>query len=247
MNNYISKTFSFIKSFMFYLIYYRPTKAALNFIDNYVTSDNFIQGIIDRWDEESLIIYYQKLEYKDINIFNYDNKTLDLIYENLVNENYITLMLMIMTHQNMRINDYYKFYLLVKDNKLLKEKLYENLNFRKHIIKYIEKSKLKFNENISFKVIYKKTNNLNNNISCALCFEDIIQNDFYSKCKICKTEMDIPCLNQWIKMEKNNCIMCRKYLLDDNESYNLILLQKYLDYLIISKELDLYRFNEFPT
>jgi hypothetical protein len=78
------------------------------------------------------------------------------------------------------------------------------------------------------------------------CYEDL-NNTYYSCCKRCKTELDLSCLNQWIKMDKNTCITCRINLLDDNESYNLILLQKYLDYLIISKELDLYRFDELPS
>ncbi len=248
MQNYITKTFIYLKSFMYYLIYYRPTKAALNYIENYLTPDNFLNGIVDRWEENVLLDYYQKLEYNNIDLFDYDNKTLDLIFENLIDGQYITLMLMIMTHRNMRINDYYKFYLLVKDINLLKEKLYENLNFRKHVLKYIEKSKLKFDEKVSFKIIYKRLNNVNNNnISCGLCFEDINENNFFTRCKICKTEMDISCMNQWIKMDKNSCIMCRKNLLDEKESFNLILLQKYLDYLIICKELDLYRLNEFPS
>ncbi len=279
MKNYIYKTFSFMKSFVFYLIYYKPTKAALNYIENYISIENFLNGICERWDEKLLISYFQRLEHHEIDIFEQDNTTIDLVYENLIDGNYISLMLMIMTCKNMRINDYYKFYLLVKDNYLIKNKLYENLNFRKHVLKYIEKSKLKFNENISFKIIFKGNNfnnninyiNYNNNmntfscseshgkrlslssqwesgvISCALCFEDINENNFYTRCKICKTEMDISCMNQWIKMDKNSCIMCRKNLLDEKESFNLILLQKYLDYLIISKELDLYRLNEFPS
>ncbi len=252
MQNFLSKTYSFIKNFMFYLIYYKPTKAALNYIQNFVSPENFLEGICERLSESVLIEYYQKMEYNNINIYDYDNKTIDLLYENLVDGNYTSLMLMITSNPNMRINDYYCYYLLIKNNQLLKEKLFENKNFHKHIIQFIKKSKIKFNDKLSFKIKFKNNhnhnidNNIENNISCMSCYEDL-NNTYYSCCKRCKTELDLSCLNQWIKMDKNTCITCRINLLDDNESYNLILLQKYLDYLIISKELDLYRFDELPS
>ncbi len=246
MSNYIKKTFIFFKNCLMFLIYYQPSKAAMNYIENYISTDNLLEGITERWSESCLIEYYQKLEYNNLNIFDNNNQIIDLLYENLIDGNYTKLMLMIMTNEKMRINDYYKFYLLVKHNILIKEKLYKNPKFRNHLYNYIEKSKTKFNENISFKILLKKREN-NNHKSCLLCYEDIMENTFYSKCKICKSELDLKCLNDWIKMDKNSCVLCRKNLLDEKESFNLILLQKYLDYLIISKELDLYGLNEFPS
>lgn len=256
MKNYIFQKFKFFKNCILYLIYYQPSKAALNYIENYISIDNFLEGLSERWSETTLIEYYHKLENNDLNIYDCDNQLIDLVHENLVDGNYTSLMILLMANSKIKIPDYYKFYLLVKNNQLLKEKLFENQNFRKHIIKYLEKNKNKYNDNISFKIKYYKNgmnlfdsnNNLlnNENKSCMSCYEDI-HYSYFTKCKKCKAEMDLVCMNEWLRMDKNTCIICRTYLLNENEYYNLILLQKYLDYLIISNELKLNRFYEFPT
>ena len=38
--------------------------------------------------------------------------------------------------------------------------------------------------------------------------------------------MDISCMNQWIKMNKNTCIMCRKRTYIDDEQYFMMNVMK---------------------
>lgn len=240
---FFKNTYSFFKNIMMFLIYYRPTKAMMIYIENYVSIENFVEGVKERWTEESLIEYYQKLEYQNQNLFDYDNKLVYALYDELIDAKYETLLIMIISNNNFRTNDYYKFIQKLEGFDKAKNVLFNKKCFQNNMNSYIEKTKKKINNKLSFNIIINNDSQNNNKLEninecdCTICFESI-ENKNISECKQCKTKVDLECLSKWLKLNKTKCIMCRQELIYDSEYvtqnlkdyYNL---HKYIDYIEI--------------
>lgn len=164
--------------------------------------------------EEEMIAEWKKMNINKIYLQNASKVELKYIMKRMVEKGYKRLMTEIIQNPRMKFPDYYEIFVLLEREgwEDVRNVFLELPRVQMHMKRFVEKRNEKMDSRVGYRI-----KNMEEEEECAICLELLKKDERIIECKTCRLKLDVKCWKNWIREEKNQCLMCRSLWFHENQ------------------------------
>ena len=226
--------------YMLFLIFIFPYMNFRRMISVYVY---FQLKLENAESEEEMMEEWRKMNVQKIFLQNASKTELKYIFQRMIEKDYKRLMMQVLENPRMKFPDYYEMLVLLEREgwEDVRHHFLQLPRVKNHMQRFVKKKSEKMRNQIGFHVIPFGNNMFSQSESqmkqieteeeCAFCLDLLSKREKIIECKTCRLKLDIRCWKQWIREEKNNCLMCRSIWFPNRRTKELM---KWTEYASIT-------------
>ena len=177
--------------------------------------------------EDEMIEEWRKMNIQKIYLQNASKMELKYIFQRMVEKDYKRLMMQVLENSRMKFPDYYEMLILLEREgwEDVRNHFLQLPRVKIHIEHFVKKKNVKMIHKIGYQM-----KQIESDEECAFCLDLLSKREKIIECKTCRLKLDIRCWKQWIREEKNNCLMCRSTWFSNHKTKELMKWTEYSSY-----------------
>lgn len=189
--------------YMIFLIFIFPYMNFRRMISVYVY---FQLKLENAESEEEMMEEWRKMNVQKIYLQNASKKELRYIFHRMIEKDYKRLMMQVLENPRMKFHDYYEMLILLEREgwEDVRHHFLQLPRVKNHMKRFVQKKSTNMISKTGYHIKQIDTEE-----ECAFCLDLLSKREKIIECKTCRLKLDIKCWKQWIREEKNQCLMCR--------------------------------------